>query len=108
MSDLKLARDIMAKKLVTLSPQASVYSGIDALLKRNVTGAPVVEAGNTYRGVFSEKCCLRLLASRAWAGRHSPQSYELPQAGSIMARGPIRFSPDDDVLDAIVLVVQLC
>lgn len=106
MSDLKLARDIMVTKLATLSPETSVYDGIDALLKRNVTGAPVVDAGSTYRGIFSEKCCLRLLASRAWAGRYSPQPYGLPAAGSIMARGPICFSPDTDVLDAIDLLLE--
>ncbi len=101
MGDLKLARDIMVTKLATLSPDASVYDGIDALLERNLTVAPVVESGRRYVGIFSEKCCLRLLAARVWAGCHSSPAHELPSAGAVMARSLITFSPDADVIDAI-------
>ena len=59
------AADVMAKKLVTLSPDTPVHQAIGTLLKHRISGAPVVGPGRAYLGVFSEKTCVRVLLDAA-------------------------------------------
>ncbi|HID21986.1 MAG TPA: CBS domain-containing protein, partial [Planctomycetaceae bacterium] len=56
-----LAKDIMVTRLVTLSPGMRVVDGIAQLIRHDISGAPVIEPDGTYRGVFSEKCCMQVL-----------------------------------------------
>jgi CBS domain-containing protein len=49
----------MTRRIHTLSPELSVKQGLDAMLKYNHSGMPVVDAAGNYKGVFSEKCCLK-------------------------------------------------
>ena len=59
------ARDIMARKLVTLSPEMSAFDAIGLLLKNRISGAPVVGPNREYLGVFSEKTCMKVLLDAA-------------------------------------------
>ena len=61
-----LAYDLMITRLVTLSPEMDVHQAIDLLLKHRISGAPVVDKENTYLGVFSESCCLNVIATAAY------------------------------------------
>jgi len=61
-----LARDIMVTRLVTLSPQMDVFEAIGLLLKHRISGAPVIEEDRRFVGVFSEKCCMRVLVDAAY------------------------------------------
>ena len=100
------AKDIMVDKLVTLSSEAHVFDGIRLLLKRRITGAPVVAEGNRYLGVFSEKCCMGVLAliARQAAERGGPVT--VPMARDFMATSLITVSPQTDVLDAIGFLLK--
>ena len=70
----ELANQFMVKSLVTLRPDMHVFDGIAHLLKQNITGAPVVDAGRKYLGVFSEKCCMSVLtAVGAGGSRRRPR-----------------------------------
>lgn len=55
-----VARDIMARKLITLSPDMGIYDAIDRLLSCKISGAPVVKHGKLV-GILSEKDCLNVL-----------------------------------------------
>jgi len=57
------ARDIMAKKLKVLAPETPIPEAIHAMLTRGYSGMPIADASGEYRGVFSEKCCMNVLAS---------------------------------------------
>lgn len=61
-----IAYDVMVTKLITLSPEMDVHEAIDLLLKHKISGAPVVGAEKNYLGVFSETCCLNVIAAAAY------------------------------------------
>lgn len=102
MNGPRLARDIMVSKLVTLSPQAHVFDGIQLLLRNRITGAPVVDEGQRYLGVFSEKCCMGVLMLTArLAAQRSHTSVRTQSARDFMARNLTTLSPHADVFEAI-------
>jgi len=49
------ASDIMVTQLYTLRPEQPVGEGVRLLLKRRVSGAPVIDGSRTLVGIFSEK-----------------------------------------------------
>ena len=63
-----LARDMMKTNLVTLSPEMNVFDAIDVLLKRHISGAPVVEGDQKFLGMFSEKSCLEFILAASYDG----------------------------------------
>ena len=60
------AADIMATRLVTLSPEVDVFKGIDVLVKNKISGAPVIDPERRFLGVFSEKSCMKILIDAAY------------------------------------------
>lgn len=98
----KVAKDIMVTKLVTVRPDANVFGAIRLLIRREITGAPVVGAEHKYCGVFSEKCCMSLftLAARL-ASAEGVSAVDLPRASEFMSTKLVTLSPTDDVYDAI-------
>lgn len=98
-SEPRLARDIMVRRVVTVRPEADVAEGIHLLLKYGVSGMPVVDAENRYLGVFSEKCCMRVLTQTV-------QLIEEPlrkpvRVPEFMVRRLFVLSPDDDACAGI-------
>jgi predicted transcriptional regulator len=65
MSKVPLVQDFMTRKVITLSPQMEIYEAILFLMKRNVSGAPVVDHGKLC-GMLSEKDCMRIFAEAAF------------------------------------------
>ncbi len=55
------ARDFMKCELITLTPDVDVFEAIDHILKRRISGAPVVDGDGRYEGIFSEKTAMRVL-----------------------------------------------
>ena len=64
----RTAADIMTKKVVTLSPDTDVYEAMRTLLKKKISGAPVVDKDGTIVGILSEKDCLKVLTAEAFDG----------------------------------------
>ncbi len=79
---MKTASDFMVTKLVTLDPETPVLQGILKLIQSNVKGAPVVSPGCNYLGVFTERCCLKVLARLA----SDSSSAEFSESISIRSR----------------------
>lgn len=63
---VKTAAQIMAKKLVTLRPEMDVIDAIGLLLRNRISGAPVLDAGGRFLGVFSEKDSMKVLLDAAY------------------------------------------
>ena len=61
MKQPRTAREIMLTRLVTLAPYEPVFPCIAKLLDLRITGAPVVEHGYRYLGVFAERSAMRFL-----------------------------------------------
>ena len=87
-----VAKDIMAKRLVTLHPEKDVFQGIDILVKNKISGAPVVDENRKLLGVFSEKSCMQVLMDAAYEG--------LPtnQIGAFMDDDPHTISENTELL----------
>ena len=61
MSKAILAKDIMAKKVVTFNPKDCLGDVIDLLVKHNISGAPVIDENKVVVGVLSEYDCIDAL-----------------------------------------------
>ncbi|MCA9131750.1 MAG: CBS domain-containing protein [Planctomycetales bacterium] len=87
-----LASEIMTKNLVTLSPDLDVCSAIDVLLRKRISGAPVVDSDGTFVGIFSESSAMRVIVNAAYDN--------LPDAGllAFVDRSPPTIKPDTDLL----------
>ena len=57
------AREIMVKSLTTLAPDTSLFDAIRTLVKKKISGAPVVDAEGKMVGMLSEADCLRVLCA---------------------------------------------
>ncbi len=87
-----LARQMMVQNLVTLSPDMEVFSAIDVLLRKKISGAPVVDSHGAFLGVFSESCCMRVIINAAYEN--------LPDTGLMpfVDADPPTITPDTDLL----------
>ena len=62
MARLPMVRDYMDTVVHTLSADTEIFSAVDFLLGKHVTGAPVLDDDRHVIGFLSEKDCLKLLA----------------------------------------------
>ncbi len=87
-----LARDMMVRNLVTLSPDLDVFSAIDVLLRKRISGAPVVDSVGDFLGIFSEKSSMQVIVNAAYEN--------LPDAGLMpfVDREPPTITPETDLL----------
>lgn len=94
-----LAKDIMATKLITLTPQTDLREAAQLLLKNKISGAPVVDAQGKLVGVFSEKDLMTALIDAAYD--QLPSS----EVQAYMTANPQTVSEDLDLL-AIAQIFQ--
>ena len=65
MSELT-ASELMDASVATLSPNTSIDEAIEILLKKKLTGAPVVDDETQLVGILSEKDCLKVALTQAF------------------------------------------
>jgi CBS domain-containing protein len=85
------ARDVMVTRLVTFRPHLSMDAAMRTLVKRGISGAPVVDDEGRLVGMLSEYDCLRVVA-----GDHTSALFEGP-AGRVedfMSRDVRTIGPD--------------
>ena len=87
--------DVMAFRVVTVSPDDSVQVAIGRMLEENVGSVAVCE-GERLAGIFTERDVLRL------AGE-GPDFAEV-RVGDVMTTQLVTLAPDDDILDAARLM----
>ncbi len=66
------ARDIMTRKLITVRPDTSISEAMRILVKKNISGVPVVNEAGALIGILSEQDCLRVLA----VGEYNAEDFE--------------------------------
>lgn len=62
------AADIMTRKLIILSPEMDIYEAINILIKKGISGAPVVDGEGNLMGILSEYDCLKVVTAGAYEG----------------------------------------
>ncbi|HVS14829.1 MAG TPA: CBS domain-containing protein [Thermoanaerobaculia bacterium] len=91
MKALPPVRQYMDTTVPTLSPDVSVLDAVDFLLKKRVTGAPVVDDDGRLVGMITEKDLLRIVA-------HAPEPQNVAgRVADFMTREVQTVSPDMDV-----------
>ncbi len=63
--DVPRAKDLMATKLITLTPDMDAFEAIHLLLKNRISGAPVIDKSRQFLGSFSEKTSMTVLLGAA-------------------------------------------
>ena len=57
-----LVEDYMTKKLITFNPEQSVLEVMEAFIKYNISGGPVVNEKNELVGIISEADCMKQIS----------------------------------------------
>lgn len=89
---LPTAADIMRRHVQTVAPDDDIEQAVRLLLKKDISGAPVVDPDGKLRGVLSEHDCIRMLAasiSSDWPGGHVRDH---------MTTGTETVAPEEDIL----------
>ena len=94
--------DVMTTRLVTLSSEEHVLDGIDRLLQKEISGAPIVDPEGRFLGMFSEKSCINAFeVIDDERRRRCDESMQFVRANDCMQTSLVTVSPDCDVFDAI-------
>ncbi|REJ74944.1 MAG: CBS domain-containing protein [Planctomycetota bacterium] len=90
------ARDIMVRKLITLTPDMDVIDAIGLLLKNRISGAPVLERDGSFVGVFSERTSMQVLLDAAY------DQHPTAEVGAYMNPDPDRAISEETPLKSIL------
>ncbi|MCV9386805.1 CBS domain-containing protein [Reichenbachiella ulvae] len=58
--------DYMAKDLITFTPDMEIAEAIDVMLKKKISGGPVLNERRELVGMLSEKDCLKVLVQSSY------------------------------------------
>ncbi len=99
------ARDIMTPKPLTVAPDTSIPVAIHKILSQRQSEIPIVDESGKYWGMFSEKCCIRVLASI----NNLPDSHNTKPlvASDVMVprQRLLTLTPQDNVFDAMSVLL---
>ena len=91
-----LVADYMATRLVTFSPDQTIMEVMDFLLKKKISGGPVVNEHNELLGMISEGDCLKEVVK----GKYNNDPIMSGKVSEHMASNVITISPEANVFDA--------
>ena len=63
---MRTVADVMATRLITVTPDTNIHEAIRILLDKRISGAPVVDENGTLVGVLSKKDCLKIVFSTGY------------------------------------------
>jgi CBS domain-containing protein len=92
------ARDVMSTRLVTVSPEASVYEAMHLLIDRDITGVPVVGADGKVLGIVTEKDLLETVYQDDPGG--------MGRVIDIMTSDLISFDEDSDLSEIAEAMIE--
>lgn len=105
-----LVREVMTHRVVSVHPETSVKRAVQLLDEHQITAMPVIDGSGHLVGVVSEADVLRdvVLSDRRTAG-HSVEVTAAPatlHVTDVMTTLPMSVGPDDDLADAVTLLVD--
>lgn len=93
----KLVKDYMTiqSQLISFQPDTDIFFVIKTLIRKSISGAPVVDSQGALIGVITEKDCLRVLMEAAM--------HEMP-GGTVekyMSSDLTTIGPDNNIIEAV-------
>lgn len=106
LTELVLARDFMSQQIHSLLPATPIPEGIHQLLTGQYSEIPIVNKSGEYCGMFSEKCCIKILANLA--DLIDVKQHTSFRATDVMIPRHKLFilNPDDDAISAISALLE--
>ena len=92
----------MASKLITFTPDTDLRVAIDTMLKKKISGAPVLDKEERLVGVLSEVDCLRILLD----GPYNEHPGRIDKVADYMSRSVKTIGADRTIMDAAQEFVQ--
>lgn len=86
----------MAAKLITFTPETDIRTAIDTMVKKKISGAPVLNEKKQLVGVISEVDCLHILLD----GPYNREPSKGGTVGEFMSKSVRTISADKTILDA--------
>ena len=86
----------MATKLITFTPETDIGEAIDVILKKKISGAPVLNAKKELVGMLSEVDCLRILLE----GPYNKEPEKMTTVADYMSTSVKTISIEKTILDA--------
>lgn len=94
--------EYMATKLITFSPDDDIHAAIRLMLKKKISGAPVLNDKEELIGMLSEVDCLKLLVN----GSYDETPTENGSVSSFMTKGLRTIDSHRTIMDAAVEFVH--
>lgn len=88
--------DFMATKLITFRPETDIREAIRTMLKKKISGAPVLNDKEELIGMLSEVDCLKLLVNGPYDETPSPKD----KVGDYMTSVVCTIQSDRTIMDA--------
>lgn len=105
-----LVRELMTHRVVSVQPETSVKQAVQLLDQHQITAMPVVDARGNLVGVVSEADVLRDVVAPDRRAHDRSVTLSAPAARllvtDVMTHLPMSVGPDDDVADAVGLLVD--
>ena len=102
-TNVPTVREIMTRKLVTLRPEMAALDAAELLLKKGISGAPVVDEDGRLLGLLSEYDCLRATASADYQ-MDGHDAVEL--VGDLMSSECVTVTPDTNLFTVVHAFVE--
>lgn len=97
-----LVKEYMMSPVYTLKKTNTIYEAMDFLIKKRISGAPVVDSSNKLIGIISEKDCLRLMSKGV--EHRLPEKEESVE--NFMTKEVVTITPDMDIFFAAGLFLN--
>ncbi len=86
----------MATRLITFTPETDIRQAMDILIKKKITGAPVLDSNKQLVGMLSEVDCMKTLLE----GPYNKEPSQKGTVGDFMSKSVKTISADKNILDA--------
>ena len=101
-----LVKDVMTPNPITIDPNQPVLEALLVMYQRDIRRLPVMEGGKLV-GIISDRDIKQTMGRPALVSRQAGEEPELKLSiGDVMTRNLITVSQDDDLKDAIELLIE--
>lgn len=117
-----LVKDIMTKNVITVSPEMDIHKLAELFVKKNISGAPVVDKGGKLLGVVKEEgvifqdkkvhlptfinLSLGYLTLGTERYNEEIKKITASKVDSIMEKSIVTISPDTEIEDVATLMIE--